>query len=78
MTLSEPVHEILVLLAYGTCDGSDEPGKMCIPTAAFVACMMGQDLNKNFECKIVNIFLSISFNIMFWVFKRTVSLSRFF
>ena len=28
--------------------------------------------------KIVNIFLPISFNIMFWVLKRTVSLRHFF
>ena len=44
-----------------------------MPMLKFVAFMHKQI----FECKIVNNFLPISFN-MFWVLKRTISLSRLF
>ena len=39
---------------------------------------IGLDINNFFAHKIVDIFLPISFNIMFWLLKRTVSLRRFF
>ena len=34
-------------------------------------------MNNIFKCTVVNIFLTVNFN-MFWVLKRTVSLRRFF
>ena len=38
-------------------------------------CFMGFD-KENCECKILVIFLYISFDIRFWVLKRTVSLRQ--
>ena len=68
-TFDEPINESLVLVASTSWEGLNEPAQThSIARALLVHTHFY--INKIFECKIVNIFLPISFNICFGCSKE--------